>query len=151
MNDELKQQVKQRPAHLWKPGQSGNPKGRPISARHKITEALLADIAEVWAAHGKTVLERLAQDEPAKLAQIAYGLLPKDIFVRVEDSTALAGDDRRVLLGLLDVIKSAGAEAGSPELVFQWIAEDLRARLALPIQQVQPTSESDDNTDKGSN
>jgi hypothetical protein len=26
--------------------------------------------------------------------------------------------------------KSAGAEAGSPELVFQWIAEDLRARLA---------------------
>ena len=65
------------------------------------------------------------------MAQIAYGLLPRDIFVRVDDNTSgIAGDDRRMLLDLLNVVKSAGAEAGSPELVFQWIAEDLRARLA---------------------
>jgi hypothetical protein len=30
-------------------------------------------------------MERLARDEPGRLATIAYGLLPKDIFVRVED------------------------------------------------------------------
>jgi hypothetical protein len=35
------------------------------------------------------VLERLAKDDPAKLAQIAYGLLPRDIFVKVEDQRAL--------------------------------------------------------------
>ena len=34
-----------------------------------------------------------------------------------------------MLLDLLNVVKDAGAQAGSPELVFQWIAEDLRARL----------------------
>jgi hypothetical protein len=150
VNDKKQQLIKG--PHRWQKGESGNPAGRPVSSRNKIAEALLVDISEVWAVHGRTVLERLARDEPAKLATIAYGLLPRDIFVRVEDQTSgIAGDDRRMLLDLLGVVKDAGAEAGSPELVFQWIAEDLRARLALPIQQVQPASEPDDNTDKGSN
>jgi len=55
---------KNRPAHLWKPGQSGNPAGRPVSSRQKISERLLADLADVWAEHGKDVLERLAKDDP---------------------------------------------------------------------------------------
>ena len=105
--------------------------GRPQSSRQRIAEKLLIDLAGVWERHGTEVLERLAKDEPGKLATIAYGLLPRDIFVRVEDQTAaIAGDDRRMLLDLLSVVKDAGAEAGSPELVFQWIVEDLRARLA---------------------
>jgi hypothetical protein len=102
-----------------------------LASRQRISERLLMDLAVVWEEHGRTVLERLARDEPAKLAQIAYGLLPRDVFVRVEDSTSgIAGEDRRMLLDLLNVVKDASAEAGSPELVFQWIAEDLRARLA---------------------
>jgi hypothetical protein len=109
------------------------------------------DLAGVWEEHGRTVLERLAKDDPGKLATIAYALLPRDIFVRVEDNTsAIAGEDRRLLLDLLDTVKAAGAEAGSPELVFAWIAEDLRARLALPVQSVQPKRDPDDNTDEGS-
>jgi len=55
---------KNRPAHLWKPGQSGNPAGRPVSSRQKISERLLADLADVWAEHGKDELERLAKDDP---------------------------------------------------------------------------------------
>jgi hypothetical protein len=70
---------------VWKPGQSGNPAGRPPSSRQKISERLLQDLAAIWEEHGKTVLERLAKDDPGKLATIAYGLLPKDVFARVED------------------------------------------------------------------
>jgi len=36
-NEQIKSantEVKQRPAHLFKPGQSGNPKGKPKGARH---------------------------------------------------------------------------------------------------------------------
>src|SRR6516164_9800357 len=57
--------------------------GRPVSSRQKISERLLQDLAVVWEEHDKTVLERLARDEPGKLATIAYGLLPRDLFVRV--------------------------------------------------------------------
>jgi hypothetical protein len=58
-------------ATAWKLGQSGNPAGRPIGARQKIAERLLADLADVWEPHGKSVLERLAMTEPGKFAQAA--------------------------------------------------------------------------------
>jgi hypothetical protein len=51
------------------------PTGRPLSARSKISEKLLADLADVWEEHGVGVLLRLAVTDPGKLAQIAYGLL----------------------------------------------------------------------------
>lgn len=30
-------EISRKPAHLWKPGQSGNPKGRPKNSKNKIT------------------------------------------------------------------------------------------------------------------
>jgi hypothetical protein len=131
----------------WLPGKSGNPAGRPQGARQRIAERLIADIADVWERHGQNVLSRLAVDDPAKLATIAYNLLPRDVFLHVENNSAIAGEDRRMLLDLLDVVKRAGAEARNPELVFQWIADDLRARLATPVQL---TSDSANDTDEAS-
>jgi hypothetical protein len=71
----------------FKPGQVANPKGRPVSSRQRISEKLLADLADKWETHGAAVLEHLATNEPAKFAQIAYGLLPKD-FGKSEYETA---------------------------------------------------------------
>src|SRR5262245_40163849 len=122
MGSDLKLQ-KSRPDHLWKPGQSGNPAGRPLSSRQKISERLLSDLAEVWDAHGKRVLESLAISDPGKLATIAYGLLPKDVFVRVEDQRAPGGldpDAYASLRRLLDLIESCGA-VGEPQRVFEMI------------------------------
>ena len=82
------------------------------------------------------MLERLAKDDPAKLAQIAYGLLPKDVFVRVEDQRTPGGldaDSYAALRRLLDVIESCGA-IGEPQEVFAMIEEDLRARMAVPVE-----------------
>jgi hypothetical protein len=118
----------------WLPGSGSPSPGRPPSSRQRISERLIADIADVWERHGQAVLERLAKDDPKALAQITYGLLPRDIFVQVQNTGSLDSDDRRMLLDLLDVVKEAGAEGNSPELVLQWIAEDLRARLAVPIE-----------------
>ena len=49
--------------------------GRPMAARQRM------DLADVWAEHGVSVLQRLAVTDPGKLAQIAYGLLPRDVFI----------------------------------------------------------------------
>ena len=77
-------QGKQNNGHLWKPGQSGNPAGRPLGARARISEKLLADLVTVWETRGQAVLESLVTEDPGKLAQIAYGLLPRDVFISVE-------------------------------------------------------------------
>ena len=82
------------------------------------------------------MLERLAKDDPAKLAQIAYGLLPRDVFVRVEDQRTpgnLDPDAYAALRRLLDVIEQCGA-IGEPQRVFEMIEEDLRARMAVPVE-----------------
>ncbi|WP_143062839.1 hypothetical protein [Bradyrhizobium sp. OK095] len=63
-----KQTNRQLPSTAWKPGQSGNTAGRLPGAHQKITEKLIADIAEVWEACGIEVLKRLAVEEPAELA-----------------------------------------------------------------------------------
>ena len=47
----------------------------------------LAPRAVVREEHGVGVLQRLAVTDPGKLAQIAYGLLPRDVFISVEQRT----------------------------------------------------------------
>lgn len=138
----MKQQLSK--GHRWQPGESGNPAGRPVGARQKIAERLIADIADKWEQHGGSVLERLAKDEPAKFAQIAYGLLPREAFLTVEQRPPgnLDPSDWAVMLRVLDIIKASapqGADA-KPGEIFETIEEALRAHFAKPIaaQSVQP-------------
>jgi hypothetical protein len=125
------------PNGRWLKGQSGNSAGRPQSSRQRIANQLLADLHEVWEEHGKTVLERLAKDDPAKLAQIAYGLLPRDVFVRVEDQRTpgnLDPDAYAALRRLLDLIEACKVD-GDPQAVFERIEAALRADAATLIEQ----------------
>jgi len=92
--NDVNQQVSK--GHRWPKGQSGNPAGRPVGARPRISEQLLAEIASVWEEHGVSVLQRLAITDPGKLAQIAYGLLPRDVFISVEQRTPGQPRPRRV-------------------------------------------------------
>ena len=48
---------------------------------------MFVDLAAVEEEYGVSVLERLAVSDPGKLAQIAYGLLPRDVFISVEQRT----------------------------------------------------------------
>ena len=118
----------------WLPGTPSPSPGRPVSSRQKISERLLADLAAVWEEHGKDVLTKLAVTDPGKLATIAYGLLPKDVFISVEQKTPgnLEPEAWAALRRVLDLIQAAGAD-GDPRDVFEMIEQDLRARLARPV------------------
>jgi hypothetical protein len=130
----VNKQPKQLAGYGWKPGQSGNPKGRPLGARQKISEQLLADLAVVWEQQGESVLRRLALEDPGKLAQIAYGLLPRDIFISVEQQTPgnLDPDEWAILRRVIDLIQTnaKGAELGP---VLETIENALRAEHATLI------------------
>jgi len=118
-------------------GVSGNPAGRPLGSRNRLTNALVADLTASWEKHGPAVLERLRIDDPATYARLAASLVPKDVSITVEKVDPilekLDPDAREALGELLTIIADTRAEGIEPEIIFGWIAEDLRARLATEI------------------
>jgi Family of unknown function (DUF5681) len=142
----VNKQPKQLMATAWKPGQSGNPAGRPIGARQKLSEKMLGDLEAVWGAPesdgtggesttGREVLRKLAKDDPGKLAQIAYGLLPRDVFISVEQRTPgnLDPDDWATLRRILDIIQASAPAGVEPGKIFETIENALRAEHATLI------------------
>jgi hypothetical protein len=70
---------KQRPAHLFRPGQSGNPNGRPRGSRNKLADNFVQDLASAWEQHGVAALEAVARDQPEVLIKVVAQLLPRDL------------------------------------------------------------------------
>ena len=131
----MNKQPKQLMATAWKPGQSGNPAGRPIGARQKIAEKLLSDIAEVWEASGKSVLERLAIEEPAALAKIAYGLLPREMLLNVQQSgPGVNAEQWAFVREVLTAIERSAPEGTEPAQILEAIEHGLRAEFAKQIE-----------------
>lgn len=89
----------------------------------------------VWETHGANVLEQLAKEDPAKLATIAYGLLPRDVFISVEQQAPgnLDPDEWAILRRVIDLIQ---ADAGGKDLgpVLETIEATLRADQAKMIE-----------------
>jgi hypothetical protein len=133
-------QPKQLAPHAWKPGQSGNPSGRPLGARARISEKLLADLADVWEANGKAVLASLVKDDPGKLAQIAYGLLPRDVFISVEQRTPgnLDPDEWAILRNVIDLIQANTPNGAPLGAVLATIENALRAEHATLVNSSEP-------------
>jgi hypothetical protein len=66
-------------ATQFKPGQSGNPGGKPVAARNRITTAFLHALAEDFDAHGKKAIARTRTEDPGAYMKVCAGLLPKQI------------------------------------------------------------------------
>jgi Family of unknown function (DUF5681) len=68
---------KQRNLVPFKPGQSGNPKGRPKGARNKLGEESLPQLCEDFEVHGAAVIERVRQEDPATYIRVIAGFASK--------------------------------------------------------------------------
>lgn len=72
------------PAHLrddlkWKPGQSGNPAGRPKGSRHKLSEDFFKALAEDFEAHGVAAIVKMRDERPGDYAKMVAGLMTKEV------------------------------------------------------------------------
>jgi hypothetical protein len=93
----------------WKPGQSGNPKGRPVGSRVKLGEAFLADLYEAWEAKGKAAINRVINRRPDKFLTVVAACLPKELKIETGPFEGLSDDD---LTTILDAIRSSLAAEG---------------------------------------
>ena len=82
-SDSTVRKHRQRGLIPWKPGQSGNLKGRPRGSRNKLSEDFFRDLCEAWQAFGKPALMTAAWTHPVEFVRVVAQLMPKDIEVAV--------------------------------------------------------------------
>src|ERR1700753_1687473 len=61
----------------WKPGQSGNPAGRPKGSRNKLGEAFLTELHADFCEHGKEAIARVRDEAPALYVTAVASLFGK--------------------------------------------------------------------------
>ena len=68
---------------LWKPGQSGNPAGRPLGARNRLAETFLEDLYRDWREHGAQTIETVRENDPGAYLKIVAGLIPREMQLNI--------------------------------------------------------------------
>ena len=78
----------------WKPGESGNVKGRPIGSRNKLTERFFDDVYDAWKEKGAEVIYRLIKEEPGIFFRGVVAVLPKEHHVTRANDLANLTDEQ---------------------------------------------------------
>ncbi len=81
----------------FKPGQSGNPAGRPKGARSKLGEQFIQDMYADWQKHGTEVISTVRDEKPDVYLKVIASILPKEFELGEETQDVLA-----TLLGRVD-------------------------------------------------
>src|SRR5262245_24800026 len=66
----------------FKPGQSGNPTGRPRGARSRLGERFLEALASDFDQHGVATIEKVRARDPVAYVKVIKDVLPKEILVQ---------------------------------------------------------------------
>jgi Family of unknown function (DUF5681) len=116
----------------WKPGQSGNPNGRPVGSRTIFSQAFLKDLASDWSEGGLDAMRWTRKNQPAVYFATCARLLPADVTVTLEQSNGLTPDDLSILRAIKDSIPDANSR--SPTEVLEYVRDTLRAADAKVIE-----------------
>ena len=91
--------------YAFKPGQSGNPAGRPTGARHKLSSDYIRTVHEKYTKYGERIIEEIAQNDPVTFIKLVADLVPRDFELNIK------GDD--VFLELWRTVSSGSMKLPS--------------------------------------
>jgi Family of unknown function (DUF5681) len=93
---------KQRRGRPFKPGQSGNPKGRPKGARNRLGTQFLEALETDFNQHGPQAIALVREKKPEVYMRVVADLLPKEANINVDAGEAFVELWRRISDGLGD-------------------------------------------------
>jgi DUF1009 family protein len=66
-------------APRFKPGQSGNPGGKPVGARNGLNTSFLNALSKDFEAHGAKAIQDCREQDPSAYVKVVASLLPKEV------------------------------------------------------------------------
>ena len=114
----------------WKPGQSGNPAGKPPGTRHAFSQGFIRDFALVWAQEGLKAVRKVAKKSPEAFVAIAARICPNDVRLTLEQAIpgGMSLEDYALMREVIAAIRDGlpDADQMQPGQVFQHVLGALR-------------------------
>jgi hypothetical protein len=95
--------AKQLEPFKWKPGQSGNPAGRPKGSKQRLSESFISAMCDDFELHGQTVIDTVRAEKPSDYLKIIASIVPKEFTVRTETLEDMSDEE---LLDSLEQVRS---------------------------------------------
>jgi Family of unknown function (DUF5681) len=99
----------------WKPGQSGNPKGRPLGNRNKLNEKFILALHDDFVKHGPAAIMEVRENQPGTYLKVIASILPRELHFKNESAfDGMTNEQLDEMLGSVRRILTARASTDAP-------------------------------------
>ncbi|WP_143149275.1 DUF5681 domain-containing protein [Hyphomicrobium sp. CS1BSMeth3] len=103
-------------ASPFRPGQSGNPRGRPKGSRNKLGEDFLSALQADFAEHGPATIAKVREDRPHEYLKVVASILPKELNVKTSPLEGLSDEELEESIQFLRKMTRDGAVEPDPDI-----------------------------------